>query len=76
MIHLISSPFELFATGKGYDITPAIEPTPARPYADRRTQELHDAWRAGAACMYQLLTEPILDTPVLRENARKLAGLA
>jgi hypothetical protein len=33
-LHVIPSPFEVWATRKGYDIAPAVVPLPIRTYAE------------------------------------------
>ena len=49
MIALAPSPFELWAAREGYDTAPAVVPTDIRAYADRDTQAVFVAYKAGAA---------------------------
>jgi hypothetical protein len=74
-VSLIPTPFELFATRHGYDLTPAVSPTDIRIYADVRTQNAYEAWRDGASTVARMITESTLETPALREKIRELAGL-
>lgn len=49
MIGFVPSAFEKWATSRGYCIAPAVLPSADRVYADRRTQEVYEAWCDGSA---------------------------
>jgi hypothetical protein len=72
-IALASSTFDRWASDNGYDIAPAVSPTDIRTYADRRTQEVFEAFSAGEASLARMLTDSTLDTKPMRERIRKLA---
>jgi hypothetical protein len=61
MITLAPSPFEVWAKGEGYDLTPAVSPCALRQYADIRTQEVFKAWNASARNVAQMVTESTLE---------------
>lgn len=71
---LTPSPFERFASDRGYDITPAVLPSENRTYADACTQEAFELWTAGARHVARMLTESTLETEAFREKIRALAG--
>ena len=73
MVKLAPSPFEIWAVQHGYDIARAVLPD-SRVYADRRTQEVYEAWTGGAHWVARILTESTIDSPALREKIRALAG--
>ena len=73
---LAPSPFEIWAAREGYDVSPAVSPTPTRVYAGRRTQEAFDAWTDGAQSVARMFTESTVETEALREKVLKLASCA
>jgi hypothetical protein len=75
MIQPSPSPFEQWASSRGYEIAPAVLPAANRVYADRETQAAFDAWNAGAASVARMLTESTLETEALRERIKALAGV-
>ena len=48
-IQLAPTPFEPWASSRGYNVTPAEFPDPSRTYADPLTQEAFETWNAGAS---------------------------
>ncbi len=74
MIALAPSPFEVWAEGEGYDIAPAVSPSPIRQYADPQTQAVFNAWNASARVVAQMVTESTLETEALREKLLAIAG--
>jgi hypothetical protein len=70
---LISSPFEQWASDRGYDLTPAVSPSDIRQYADRDTKAAFDAWTAGAQSVARMVTESTLETEALREKLLAIA---
>jgi hypothetical protein len=76
MIALAPTPFDLWAKREGYDTAPAAVPAADRTYADRQTQAVYDAYRAGAAEVARMVTESTLETEVLREKLLALAQSA
>jgi len=73
MIALAVSPFEIWAAREGYNTAPAVVPAADRTYADRQTQAVYDAYRAGAADTARMLTESTLETEALREKLLAIA---
>jgi hypothetical protein len=76
MIAVVPSPFEQFASDRGYDITPAVLPTENRVYADRQTQGAYETWLDGARHVASMLSDSTFNTEVFRAKMRKLAGNA
>lgn len=73
-VSLAPTPFDVWASSCGYDITPAVSPIPTRIYAERRTQEVYDAYIAGCRDTARMVVESTLETPALREKLLALAG--
>ena len=73
MIALAPSPFEVWARREGYNIAPAVCPSPIRQYADPDTQKLFEAWTAGARVVARMVTESMLDTEALRAKLLAIA---
>lgn len=71
---LAPTPFEQWASSRGYDVAPAVVPAADRTYADSRTQEVYEAWRSGGGTVARMLAESTIETEALREKIRGLAG--
>lgn len=75
-VNLTCSPFDLWAADNGYDIAPAVSPTPIRIYADRDTQAACNAFQGGARSVAVMITESTEETEALREKIRQIAESA
>jgi hypothetical protein len=73
MISLAPSSFEVWAAREGYDTAPAVVRAADRIYADRQTQTVFDAWKAGAAHVARMVTESDWETEGLRNKLKALA---
>jgi hypothetical protein len=60
MVALAQSRFDLWAAREGYNTAPAVVPTNIRTYADRDTQAVFVAYKAGAADTARMVTESTL----------------
>ena len=69
---LRATAFEQFAVDRS-TTSLAVHPSGIRVFADSRTQEILEAYRAGAASAARMFTESNLDTEALREKIRDLA---
>ena len=66
--------FGQWAADHQYDTAPAVSPSETRIYADRRTQEAYDAYRAGQRSVARMITEATLETEALRERIKQFAA--
>jgi len=70
---LIDTPFQVWAKREGYDLVPAVSPTESRHYADRVTQAVYEAYKAGSAEVARMVTESTFETEALREKLLAIA---
>jgi hypothetical protein len=74
-LRLAPSPFEVFASARGHDLTPAVSPSDIRQYADEHTQKVFGPWSAAACYVAGIVTESMLETTALVQRIRGLAGI-
>jgi len=73
-IRLARSPFDQFASDRGYDVALAVLPAPDRVYADRQTQAAYEAWLDGARYVTRMHFDSTFNTETSRDKIREFMG--